>query len=71
MKTACSESVVSYMKQNSPTKGMKCEKLTKKKTSFYTQLKSNDQEDSLIFHTTTRKKYLKTSRNLQKLFVTQ
>lgn len=34
---------------------MKCEKLTKQKKSFYTQLKSNDQEDSLIFHTTTRK----------------
>lgn len=26
-----------------------------KKKSFYTQLKSNDQEDSLIFHTTTQK----------------
>ena len=52
---------------------MKCEKLTrqKKKTSFYTQLKSKDQEDSLTFPTTTRKKYQKTSRNLQKLFVTQ
>ena len=50
---------------------MKCEKLTKQKKSFYTQLKSNDQEDSLIFHITTRKKYQKTSRNLQTLFVTQ
>lgn len=52
---------------------MRCEKLTrqKKKTCFYTQPTSKDQEDSLIFHTTTRKKYQKTSRNLQKLFVTQ
>lgn len=72
---SCSESVVSYMKQmpykTVQQKVWNVKNWLNKKKSFYTQLKSNDQEDSLIFHTTTRKKYQKTSRNLQTLFVTQ
>lgn len=72
---SCSESVVSYMKQmpykTVQQKVWNVKNWLNKKKGFYTQLKSNDQEDSLIFHTTTRKKYQKTSRNLQTLFVTQ
>lgn len=72
---SCSESVVSYMKQmpykTVQQKVWNVKNWLNKKKSIYTQLKSNDQEDSLIFHTTTRKKYQKTSRNLQTLFVTQ